>query len=528
MGGPLRPGLGGYGGAYETDEEKYARQLAEGIELNTNPISTEQLDAIKAQEIARRSVVEGTADYKQNDIWSSGSIGGAPIASLINKVLGKKKKLQPRIDNRKAGLTNASKIDKEKKRLAETNRAADLTRSNLFDKGLAQSKRKFERENINQEHYWDQEKTKDAQNFTKLQDNTKAYFLDNGNVRTFNVNQGRYYSRNNAGLTEEFPDSEGMTPISEAYATSKNAAGKIGSANSTKPNYRGSGTYINANDPNAQPIEGIVKDGILRNVTTGDVMGKDWISDPKKTGKVGYSKPENWFNPDGSNYPVYAGSDGNTYSQNSDGEYFKANLLGLSKKDPQEMTNAEYKTFQSNADRAKGQVKTAKGLQELLRVNQQLADSGWSKEAFNFDDKDWWKTAGKNIGRSVGIASGINQTAGSPAGMILDEYAGFMQQAVLDFIQASGAASKNWDTVAERKKFEAALSNIGANPITNVRLIASIYDKFEDQIGEKPEWLEKAGREANAFNENSNLSREQQVQFLSLEDELKAKGLIPQ
>ena len=59
-------------------------------------------------------------------------------------------------------------------------------------------------------------------------------------------------------------------------------------------------------------------------------------------------------------------------------------------------------------------------------------------------------------------------------------------------------------------------------------MIASIYDKFEDQIGEKPEWLEKAGREANAFNENSNLSREQQVQFLSLEDELKAKGLIPQ
>ena len=167
MGGPLRPGLGGYGGAYETDEEKYARQLAEGIELNTNPISTEQLDAIKAQEIARRSVVEGTADYKQNDIWSSGSIGGAPIASLINKVLGKKKKLQPRIDNRKAGLTNASKIDKEKKRLAETNRAANLTRSNLFDKGLDQSKRKFERENINQEHYWDQEKTKDAQNFTE-------------------------------------------------------------------------------------------------------------------------------------------------------------------------------------------------------------------------------------------------------------------------------------------------------------------------------------------------------------------------
>ena len=527
MPGPLRPRFGGYGGKYETEEEKYARELDAGIKRNTNPVTNEKIRAMQDQEIARRSVVEGKSAYDKNDVWSSASIGGAAIASGLNKLFGKKKKLQPRIDTAFARLTNARNMVDEKNRLGASNTARDTTLKNIFEKSQDNLGFVNARENMNQKRYDDRADVKSKQKFDMSQDNKKAHFLDEGRVRTFNVNQGRYYSRGPGGVTEEFPDQKGMTPTTDAYGTSKNAAGKIGSANSTKPNYRGSGTYINASDPNAQPIEGVLKDGILRKVSDGSVMGKDWISDPKKTGKVGYGNPENWFNPDGTNYPVYAGSDGNTYSQNSDGEYFKANLLGLSKKDPQEMTNAEYKTFQSNADRAKGQVKTAKGLQELLRVNQQLADSGWSKESFNFDDKDWWKTAGKNIGRTVGIASGINQTAGSPAGMILDEYSGFMQQAVLDFIQASGASSKNWDTVAERKKFEAALSNIGANPITNVRLISSIYSKFEDQIGEKPDWLIAAEKDANSYNEKSNLNRQEQSQFQSLQEELKSKGLIP-
>ena len=39
MPGPLRPRFGGYGGKYETEEEKYARELDAGIKTNTNPVT---------------------------------------------------------------------------------------------------------------------------------------------------------------------------------------------------------------------------------------------------------------------------------------------------------------------------------------------------------------------------------------------------------------------------------------------------------------------------------------------------------